>query len=103
MMQYAKLVVVQSCGNRLEADLTKSALEAEGIQAMIQADTVGGMREHLAWSGEGFQILVREEDLIAAREALTPLTTPPVNEGDESREANSQTDNDPQPPFRRFT
>ena len=39
---------------------------------MIQADTAGRMREHLAWSGEGFQLLVREEDAAAAREALAP-------------------------------
>ena len=39
---------------------------------MIQADTAGGMREHLAWSGAGFKLLVREEDLTAAREILKP-------------------------------
>jgi hypothetical protein len=44
-------------------------LEDVGIQALIKADTVGGMRDHLAWSGAGFQILVREEDATAAREA----------------------------------
>jgi hypothetical protein len=63
-MQYAKLVVVHSYhsyGSRTAADLAKGALEDAGIQAMIQADTVGGMREHLAWSGAGFRILVRRE------------------------------------------
>src|SRR6266480_1885232 len=50
-MQHTKLVVVQSHGSRAEADLAKGALEDAGIQAMIQADTAGGMREHLAWSG----------------------------------------------------
>src|SRR5260370_24714821 len=62
IMQDAKLVVVQSYGSRPEADLAKGALEDAGIQAMVQADTAGGMREHLAWSGAGFKILVREED-----------------------------------------
>jgi hypothetical protein len=71
-MQDAKLVVVQSFGNRPEADLAKGALEDAGIPAMIQADTAGGMREHLAWSGAGFKILVREEDATEAREVLTP-------------------------------
>ena len=68
----AKLVVVQSYGSRLEAELAKGALDNAGIQAMIQADTAGGMREHLAWSGAGFKILVREEDATEARDLLTP-------------------------------
>jgi hypothetical protein len=71
-MQQVNIVVVRSYGSRAEADLAKGALEDAGIQAMIQADTAGGMREHLAWSGAGFQILVREEDLTVARDVLTP-------------------------------
>jgi hypothetical protein len=78
-MQHSKLVAVQSYGSRAEADLAKGVLEAAGIQAMIQADTAGGMREHLAWSGAGFQILVREEETIGARDALAP-----PSEGDET-------------------
>jgi hypothetical protein len=54
-MQPAKLVVVQSYGTRAEADLAKGALEDADIQAMIEADTAGGMREHLAWSARGFE------------------------------------------------
>jgi hypothetical protein len=94
-MQQANLVVVRSYGSRLEADLAKGALEAAGIQSMIQADTAGGMREHLAWSGAGFRILVREEDATVARDVLTS--------GDESPDAGSDTDSDHRPPWRRFT
>jgi Putative prokaryotic signal transducing protein len=97
-MQHANLVVVQSYGTRTEADLAKGALEDAGIQAMIQADTAGGMREHLAWSGAGFRILVREEDTTVAQEVLAPPA-----EGDESLEADFPTDRDPLPPWRRFT
>ena len=97
-MQHTKLVVVQSHGSRAEADLAKGALEDAGIQAMIQADTAGGMREHLAWSGAGFQILVREEEATEARDVLIPPA-----EGDESPDADFQTDRDPRPPRRRFT
>ncbi|HYA63957.1 MAG TPA: DUF2007 domain-containing protein [Candidatus Sulfotelmatobacter sp.] len=95
-MQHAKLVVVQSYGSRPEADLAKGALEDAGIPAMIQADTAGGMREHLAWSGEGFRILVREEDAAEARDVLTPPT-----DGDLAEEF----DIDPnfRPSWRRFT
>lgn len=82
-------MVVQSCGDRLEAELARGALEEAGIPAIIQGDTAGGMREHLAWSGAGFKILVREEDGTAARE----LFTAPA-EGDENPGAGSQTDDD---------
>jgi hypothetical protein len=43
-MQHPKLVVVQSYASRPDADFAKGALEAAGIQAMIQSDSVGGMR-----------------------------------------------------------
>src|SRR2546430_16861319 len=71
-MQHAKLVVVRSYGSRPEADLAKGALEDADIQAMIKADTAGGMREHLAWSGAGVQILGREGDATLARDVLAP-------------------------------
>ena len=93
-MQEAKLIVVQSCASQIEAELAKGALEAAGIEAMIQADTAGRMREHLAWSGAGFKILVREEDAAAARDALAPR--PEVVEDDDP-------DADTPPTSRRFT
>jgi hypothetical protein len=65
-----ELVVVHSFGSSAEADLAKSALEAAGIDAMVKADSGGGMRPALAWSGVGFQVLVRAEDLQAARDVL---------------------------------
>ncbi len=71
-MRDANLVVVYTFGSGAEADMAKSVLEAADIDAMIQADTAGGMRPHLAWSGSGFKVLVREEDAAAAREVLDP-------------------------------
>jgi len=65
-----ELVVVHSFGSRAEADLAKSALDAAGIDAMVQADSGGGMRPALAWSGVGFQVVVRAEDAQAARDVL---------------------------------
>jgi len=97
-MDHSKLVVVQSYGSRPEADLAKGALEDAGVQALIQADTAGGMREHLAWSGAGFKILVREEDVILAREVLAPPAT-----GEESPDADFPADDDPGQSWRRFT
>jgi hypothetical protein len=71
-MEHPNLILVETYGTRAEAELAKSELESAGIPAMIQADTAGGMREHLAWSGQGFKIFVREDDAPAARQILTP-------------------------------
>jgi F420-dependent methylenetetrahydromethanopterin dehydrogenase len=95
-VQDAKLIVVESCGSRPEAELVKGALEEAGIPAIIQGDTAGGMREHLAWSGAGFKILVREDDLTAARNFLASPAA-----GNESSDADSETDGDSLPPSRQ--
>jgi Putative prokaryotic signal transducing protein len=71
-MHDANLVVVHAFSSQPEAELAKSALEGAGIDAMIQADSVGGMRAHVAWSGAGFKVLVREEDEVDARGVLEP-------------------------------
>ena len=69
-MSQSDLVVVQSYGTEGEAEVAKGVLESSGIDAMIQADTAGRMREHLAWSGLGHRVLVREEDAATARSLL---------------------------------
>jgi hypothetical protein len=69
-MPQNNLVVVQSYATEGEAEIVKGVLESSGIEAMIQADTAGRMREHLAWSGLGHRLLVREEDAAAARSIL---------------------------------
>jgi hypothetical protein len=73
-MEHPSLIVVKTFGNRLDAELAKGALENAGVEAMIRADSVGRMREHIARTGAGFQIVVREEDLERARDALTPIS-----------------------------
>lgn len=93
-----KLVVVQSFGSQFEAELAKGVLEEAGIQAIIQGDTAGRMREHLAWSGAGFKVLVREDDTATARDVLAS----PV-EVDETPDADSPTHDDAFPPWRRFS
>ena len=69
-MPDVNLVVVHSFRNRPEAELAKGALEAAGIDSMIQADSIGGMRPHVAWASGGFKLLVREDDEEEAREIL---------------------------------
>jgi len=96
-MEQVKLVVVHSFGSRPEADLAKGALEDAGIPAMIQADTAGGMREHLAWSGAGFRILVREEDAPTAHDVLAPPADADIPDADVEGDPDAPT------PWRRFT
>ena len=74
-MPQSKLVVVQAFGTQVDADLAKSTLESAGVEVMVQADTAGGMRPHLAWGGLGFRLLVREEDTERARQVLQPTTS----------------------------
>lgn len=71
-MREANLVLVQAFSKEWEAEMAKSALAAAGIDAMIQADSVGGARPHVAWASGGFKVLVREEDAAAARGLLEP-------------------------------
>ena len=95
-MDDVKLVIVKAFGTREEAELAKGALESAGIDAMTQSDTAGRMREHLAWSGAGFQVWVREEDAAAAREILAAADAPGGNEGGDG-------DDEPRPTWRKFT
>jgi hypothetical protein len=69
-MSDSELVVVQTFGSRQEADVAVSALEAAGIEAIVQADTGGGMYRAMAWAGVGFQVLVRRDDAETARAIL---------------------------------
>ena len=71
-MDHRKLVLVQVFGSQSQADLAKSMLESAGIDALIQADTAGGMDSAIAWGDLGFRVLVREEDAAEARQMLRP-------------------------------
>jgi putative signal transducing protein len=95
--EHPKLVVIQDYGSRIAPDLAKGALENAGIQVMIQADTAGGMREHLALTGAGFKILVREEDAAEARDVLTASA-----EGAGILGEDLETKDDNWPPWRQF-
>jgi Putative prokaryotic signal transducing protein len=71
-MREAKLVVVHAFDNQPDAAIAKSALEAAGIDAMIQGDSVGGNRPDVALHTGGYKVLVREEDAAEAHEVLEP-------------------------------
>ena len=72
-MEDTNLVVVHAFATEAEAEMARSALESAGIDSMIQADSAGGMRPHVAWASGGFKVLVREEDAADAHEALAPV------------------------------
>jgi len=74
-MSEAALVVVHSFGNRQDADMAKSALDAAEIDSFVRSDDGGGMERGL-WAGNGVQIIVRAEDVEAAREILDVPATP---------------------------
>jgi len=77
-MSDSELVVVHTFGSRQEADVAVSALDAAAIEAIVQADTGGGMYRAMAWAGVGFQVLVRRDDADAARAILEePARTMP--------------------------
>jgi hypothetical protein len=69
-------------------------LESASIDAMIQADRAGGMRDHLAWSGFGFKLLVREEDAAVARDVLHPPHKAPEGKLVVAEVCGTQTDAD---------
>jgi hypothetical protein len=64
------LVLLIAFATQMEADLAKSALASAGIVALIQSDSVGGMRPHVGFATGGYRLLVREEDEDDAREIL---------------------------------
>lgn len=70
VMQSANLVVVHAYGSQTDAEMAKSVLGAAEIESMIQSDSAGGMRPHIAWASGGYKLLVREEDETAAHEVL---------------------------------
>jgi hypothetical protein len=77
-MDDEELVVIHSFRTRQEADVGLSALDAAGIDAIVRADTGGGVYRTIAWAGLGFQVLVRSEDADEARAILDlPARTVP--------------------------
>jgi hypothetical protein len=74
-MTDSELVIVHTFGNRQDADMAKSALDAADIDSFVRSDDGGGMRPGM-WAGNGVEVVVRAEDLDAAREVLDLPATP---------------------------
>jgi succinate dehydrogenase/fumarate reductase cytochrome b subunit len=69
-MPYTDLAVAGTFATSQEAELAVSALQAAGIDAIIQSESTGGVTPHLAFSGGGFRVLVRDFEAEEAREVL---------------------------------
>ena len=67
-MNDPELVVVRTFGNRIDAELAHSALEAAGIESTIVDDDGGGTQPEL-WL-RGVTVVVRAEDAATAEEIL---------------------------------
>jgi hypothetical protein len=62
-------VLLAEFGQRVEAEIALSALEAAGIRALVQADDCGAVDPALAF-GRGVRLVVSQVDLERAREVL---------------------------------
>ena len=65
------LVVIGTYKNRVDAELAHGVLVADGIDAIVSADDVGGL---YAGAVGAVRLLVRSEDADRARESLAHRT-----------------------------
>ena len=66
---HPQLVVVRTFPSHVDADLARTALEAAGIESMVESDDQGGQSPGLAFT-RGIALLVRSEDVEDAEEIL---------------------------------
>lgn len=69
----SELKTVKIFEMRYEAEMAKELLLEQGIDAMIAADDCGGQLMGLSVRKRGIKLLVRDEDLENAEEALLVL------------------------------
>lgn len=72
--EYENFVTLETYHARHEAELQKSVLEANGIEAEIESDDVGGVGPALAFT-RGVRLLVHKNDEQKAREIFQDLET----------------------------
>lgn len=66
----SNLVCVKTFADRLQADMARSLLEANGITASVSADDMGGMRPDLAFTSGGVKLFVLDDNADKALEIL---------------------------------
>jgi len=64
------LITVQSFFSRIEADIAKGLLTANGIQSIVCADDAGGSRPFPMAYTSGVELKVQNEDVARAKQLL---------------------------------
>jgi len=82
--------IVRTFSDRGEAEIARSLLETEGIDAWVTADDMGGNTPPLDFSS-GLQLVVEAADLDRARELLDEVVS------DEALDAAERESEDPKP------
>jgi len=67
-----ELVFIRAYPSRFEAEQAQQYLEQLGIDAMVMADDVGGQFAGMSLGRKGVRLMVREEDVDRANDALEP-------------------------------
>lgn len=69
-----RTVAITSCGNRIEAELKRSALDDAGIMASVASDDAGGLHPEMSVAYCGaYRIVVRESEADDSREIIAAL------------------------------
>jgi hypothetical protein len=63
-------IVIKTCNNEAEAEITRGLLSAAGIKAFIAKDDVGGMYPSLQATGSGVSVCVRQKDVSKAKQIV---------------------------------
>jgi hypothetical protein len=74
-MNEPEFIVFRTYLNHFEADIARTALEADGIECFIRSDDCGGMRPHF-WLA-GVELLLYRDDVEHAEEILGKEQTEP--------------------------
>ncbi|MDJ0960299.1 MAG: hypothetical protein QNJ88_06545 [Acidimicrobiia bacterium] len=74
----SEFAVVGAYGSEMEADLVVQRLAGAGIRATTRRDTVGGMFPSMELATGGVEVLVPEDQLLAARRELDQTPPPPA-------------------------
>ena len=80
---HPQLVVVRTYPSHVDADLARTALEAAGIDSMVESDDQGGQSPGLAFT-RGIALLVKSEDLDAADEILEVDATDEIRSAEDN-------------------
>ena len=76
MSEDEDVVLLRTFGYRHDGEFARNTLEAAGIQSVLFVDDAGGAKIGMSFSNPA-RLMVREEDVAAAREVLDEAGLPP--------------------------